>query len=285
MFEGFFGPSLPQQEEISAESVSAARRAGTRRICFATSHVNALKAVEAENYCGSISVPFLDTIGPIFRAQTDLDFFSSKISGYWRSIRDETEFRLIGTWVEQQGHRVFLKDCLALSIALGENMNADRSRTELGDLEYQAKYEQRDPAIEELVTLANATIDDLPYYCDADAICAVPASKEKSFDLPGILAQRLAAERDLLNLTPKCSWARTKPSLKNTDVTDKWAALENANLQIEPLEADELSVILLDDLSQSGTTMQYVAMKLQEAGVTRIYGLSMVKSRGDADNV
>lgn len=277
MFEDYFGPSLPQQEEISAESVSAAR-VGTRRICFATSHRNALKEDRFE-------IPFRDTIDPIFSKQTGLELRDSRFSGCWRPIEVQSEFRLISEWVDRQGVRVFLRDCLALSVALGENMNADRSRTELGDLEYQAKYERRDSAIEELAVLARVAIDDLPYFCDADAICAVPASSPNGFDLPGILAQRLAAARNLPDLTQTCSWERTKRSLKDTDVTEKWAALENANLQVEPMETEDLSVILLDDLYQSGTTMQYVAMMLQRAGVARIYGLSMVKSRGDTDNV
>ncbi len=43
-------------------------------------------------------------------------------------------------------------------------------------------------------------------------------------------------------------------------------------------------ILLLDDLYQSGITMQYVAMKLQKAGAEKIFGLSIVKSLNDTDN-
>ena len=45
------------------------------------------------------------------------------------------------------------------------------------------------------------------------------------------------------------------------------------------------SVILLDDLYQSGVTFQYVGMKLLSSGASRILGLSLVKGRGDRDNL
>ena len=43
-------------------------------------------------------------------------------------------------------------------------------------------------------------------------------------------------------------------------------------------------IILLDDIYQSGTTIQFVAMKLIEAGAKRIFGLTTVKARRNTDN-
>ena len=37
-------------------------------------------------------------------------------------------------------------------------------------------------------------------------------------------------------------------------------------------------IILVDDLYMSGTTLQYVAMKLKEAGARKVFGLCFVKS-------
>lgn len=44
------------------------------------------------------------------------------------------------------------------------------------------------------------------------------------------------------------------------------------------MNLERKNVILLDDLYMSGLSMQYVAMKLKEAGADRIFGLSIVKS-------
>lgn len=39
--------------------------------------------------------------------------------------------------------------------------------------------------------------------------------------------------------------------------------------------------MLVDDLYMSGITLQYVAMKLKEAGARKVYGLCLVKSFGN----
>ena len=36
--------------------------------------------------------------------------------------------------------------------------------------------------------------------------------------------------------------------------------------------------MLVDDLYNSGLTMQYVAMRLKELGVSRVFGVTLVKS-------
>ena len=46
----------------------------------------------------------------------------------------------------------------------------------------------------------------------------------------------------------------------------------------------EEKVLLVDDLYQSGITMQFVAMHLLGAGAEQVYGLALVKSRRDSDN-
>ena len=38
------------------------------------------------------------------------------------------------------------------------------------------------------------------------------------------------------------------------------------------------NVMLVDDLYNSGLTMQYVAMRLKELGVFRVFGVTLVKS-------
>ncbi len=45
------------------------------------------------------------------------------------------------------------------------------------------------------------------------------------------------------------------------------------------------TIILIDDKYQSGITIQYIAMKLQQAGAHEVYGLSFVKTLRDKDNV
>ena len=44
------------------------------------------------------------------------------------------------------------------------------------------------------------------------------------------------------------------------------------------LSLDGKVVLLVDDMYQSGVTMQYVAMKLKEAGAKRVFGICICKA-------
>lgn len=46
----------------------------------------------------------------------------------------------------------------------------------------------------------------------------------------------------------------------------------------EAVDLKGKNVMLVDDLYNSGLTMQYVAMRLKELGVSRVFGVTLVKS-------
>ena len=72
--------------------------------------------------------------------------------------------------------------------------------------------------------------------------------------------------------------------LKDIKLGEKWAAWDEAQLSFNGADISGKQVVLIDDEYQSGTTMQYIAMKLQEAGAYQVCGLSMVKAMRDKDN-
>ena len=84
------------------------------------------------------------------------------------------------------------------------------------------------------------------------------------------------------DLTADFAWKGQKPSLKETAFAEKWDALAKVGLKSKKVSVS--SVILLDDLYQSGITMQFVASHIISAGSKQVYGLSLVKSRRDSDN-
>lgn len=136
--------------------------------------------------------------------------------------------------------------------------------------------------IEKLVAVARSRIESLPYYRDADAICAVPPRPGKGFDLPTEVVERLANVLDIPDLTPQLQWKGAKPSLKETPFEEKWDAL--AGVGMKPAEISAKAVIVFDDLYQSGITIQFVASHLVRCGAKQIFGMTIVKSRGDQDN-
>ena len=160
----------------------------------------------------------------------------------------------------------------------------DGERTEIGTLEYRAKQCGDKDAVTTLARQCVDTIKDFPLYNDADLVCAVPPRPGKNFDLPSALASRVGVELGKGDITHHFSFGSQKMSAKSATLDDKWAAWEAAQLAFNGTDITDKRIILIDDKYQSGTTIQYIAMKLQEAGAGRIYGLCVVKTMRDTDN-
>ena len=103
------------------------------------------------------------------------------------------------------------------------------------------------------------------------------------------MSGRVADALEIIDLTDNFSRLGEAPAIKNMAETDKWDGLEKAELTLasgpKNLPKKGESVILLDDKYQSGTTMHYVAMQMQAAGIDGpILGLVAVKTLRDDDN-
>ncbi|RME42016.1 MAG: phosphoribosyltransferase [Chloroflexi bacterium] len=277
-------PEQVHQAPISRQSVEEMLAKSPRRICFASTHRNALRHDPGENWVGRFAVPFPNTVYPLFHADTGLELFENRRYGnWWRSIRTEEEYEKIGQWVDANRELVFLRDGLALSIALGEHMEEPGKRSEIGELEYRAKYNRDSSAIDALVARCETVIGRLPYYRDATGVCAVPPSPEKAFDLPSRLAGAVSERLGMRDLTNTIRWRSQKPSLKEVPFNEKWGTLEQVGLDCGHDVAGQ-RVILVDDMYQSGVTMHYVAMGLIASGAEHVYGLALAKALRDTDN-
>lgn len=278
---------------ITYERVLECRGRAPRRIDFARTRPDQPKRSTDPRWVGSFSVPFDKTIKPLFKAATGFDFIhktsvfhGKEMENYFLSIKTEDDFTRIQNWVAAQGTLVFLRDCLDLSLALDSNfVEVGGPYTTLGELEHKAKASQDADALETLGDLLINAIRDLPFYKDTKMVMAVPAAKEKLFDLPSVLAQRVAFTLSKEDLTSRFAFHGAKGQVKDCALEEEWLQLESADLRYTGSNLAGACVILIDDKYQSGTTMQYVAMKLQEAGAKRVYGISLVKTLRDGDNV
>lgn len=260
-----------------------------RRICFQTIHADQPKPSKAP-YAGTFNVPFFETVGRVFKSQLGLDLFENKKipGGFWRSLRNQDEFDRVSAWVKQQGSRVFIRDCLEMSIALGMNIVQSEvgpeGHTHLGTLEARAKAAPDEAALTELATAFADTIQDLPGYRDVRMVAAVPPRRGKPYDLPSELAARVAAALSLTNLTSCFQFISQKGTVKEARVEDKWLAWQQSGLTFSPALEGRPRVIVIDDKYQSGTTLQYVASVLRASGAGEIYGMCAVKTLRDTDN-
>jgi hypothetical protein len=280
----------PRYPPITREAFEASRGAdGPHRICFASTHAKQPCRLNYLHYVGALQLPFLQSAGVLAEAVFNCSFRpSQQFPGFWLPIATEPEFARVQAWTKAQGTRVFLKDCLDLSLALDVNLkdggSGPEGYTATGALEHAAKSRRDQQALSRLSDAFCETIRDLPRYRDARLIAAVPPRPGKDFDLPQSLAARVARKLSLEDLTSRFAFAGVKGTVKETSLAEKWRAWESACLTFAPPLSDEPSIILIDDKYQSGATLHFVASVLRAAGAGPIYGLCAVKTWRDTDN-
>lgn len=164
------------------------------------------------------------------------------------------------------------------------NFDSEKNLTVIGKLEQDAKYKRDQDAVIALSEIVADFVKQMPFYGSADIITAVPPREGKEFDLPTRLAQRVAKKLDA-KYCPAGKWLGEKGQLKAVPMDAKWDLLEAANFAPNSAQLGGKRVILIDDLYQSGCTLHFVGSKLRLSGAKRIFGLSLVKSWRDTDNM
>lgn len=233
----------------------------------------------------SFSVSFEETIRPIYEVMTGSKLiFSTKYHNYWHPLRNEDEIKKVESWVKSQGNRVFLKDSLFASIALSVYDSSEEKKG-LSLYFYTLKYCQwNDNLFGLVVNEFVRTIQELPFYNQCKYICAVPPrpGKQKR-DLPTEISKEVAKKLSIEDITEYFKYDGEKEQGKNLSRDEKWNAWENARLSCTK-NLENKDVILIDDLYQSGISVNFVGMALQKAGCGKICGLYIVKSLRDTDN-
>ena len=273
-----------KMDEITRDSVLAAHEQEPRRKCFADkSSISKYKG----GWKFSVKI---ESAQKIFEKQTGLTlYYSSKYKDYCLLTTDEREIEKIRKWEKSQGSLIFLRDCLTVSIAIDSNFanNTLGEYTTMGQLEHDGKYNLDQNAIFKISDRVSDIIQCLPYYKDADFVCSVPSTSYKNSDLPRNVTTLVSKKIGKQDVTAGFVFNGIKSSIKSIKYDDKWDVWENAQVSFENnsvFSDDDKTVILIDDKYQSGITMQYIAMKLQQAGAYEVYGLSFVKTLRDTDN-
>ena len=275
-------------QKITKNAVEALGDGRARRFSFAYEPHNKQPERRETSYdqVGVFRVPFCDTVESLFseEARLNLNKGNDNPPNCYRYIEDDDEFGRIQKWVRAQGTRVFIRDCLDLSIALDFNHPGNvKDYTRFGKAEHDAKHELHARSVTRLTAGFVEAIRSLPFYRDAGLICAVPAHPSKSYDLPRTLAAKIFEQLELEDITSQFAFKRRKKSAKDAEVGQKWDVWENCGLSFDKPLGDQ-PVILIDDKYQSGVSIQYVASKLYDAGASEVYGLCAVKTLRNTDN-
>lgn len=262
-------------QPITTKRILKITNLAPRKICF-SSQPNVLKKRSLNKSIGLFSVPFSESIRPIFEIETKIKLLydpAFDISGL--PIFNENDYAKIEEFIKKYSDIVFIRDCLDMSIALSE-IYIDEEITELGFLGYEAKYSVNNKAVQKIYKICSEWIVKLPFYTNADYICAIPSNQKGIESLPAKIVGKFK-KFPFKDISNAVSWINEKSGLKSTDYEMKLELLEARGLNID-VDLKGKIVILFDDLYQSGISMQFIAMKMKEAGASRIFGLSIVKS-------
>ncbi len=269
--------------KINIDNVLKLKDVRPKRICFETTHKDVLK-IKSDGTM-TIRFPFQETIKRLIEKDVGIvlndDNFSDSACYCYL---DERQYKAVHSWIEKHKEKVFLRDCLDLSIALSINKvdpSTDK-RTVIGEHEYQAKQKNDKTSIGILGNLALEAINDLPFYKDCRFITAVPSSNSTSLPCQ-IVSQICIKQNSLSDLTGNFSFANKKRNVKDASLEDKWKIWKDTGIQYNG-RIENQDIILLDDKYQSGVTIQYIAMILKNAGAKEVFGLSVVKTMRDTDN-
>jgi hypothetical protein len=172
---------------------------------------------------------------------------------------------------------------LSQAFVLGRNFTTPEGTTytDVGGLEYQAKYKADSASAARLAELLVEAIKAHPYYRLADNVAAVPGATGKTRHLPDDLAAAVSKETGMPLL--RLNYIGDPTPAKQLGVDDKIKARMNAFSVKTDVKGRR--IVLLDDLFQSGATMFSVARMLKTRGAEDVVGLACVKSWRDSDNV
>lgn len=269
---------------------------------------SALREPYDESTDWSVNFPFFETYGPAFdeycRALADsppIDRTPFERNDGTRVkytfLKDTTQEQLddIGAWIDLIGQYVGIRDFLRVSFALDytcEAGNPDNSRTKIARLRQEAKlYGAKDsPSTETLAAASRLAVACVKFieqsksYFSANAVIAVPRSDpSKKYSLPAFIAERIAQDLPFADLSESVKTTTARQEMKDTPADKRLSALEGTIGVLDTEAVKGKRILIVDDLYQSGTTMNYVGMLLLEAGASCVYGLACEKTCSNQD--
>ncbi len=154
----------------------------------------------------------------------------------------------------------------------------DTVRSNLGELVFQLKYRKNTDVIRKIAKMA---LVFLLRFKDLRALVPVPGSDPMSSFRPSFLvARELSQGLGVPVATPYLIKTLATPPLKGiADPRAREKALRGS-MRVADFRFEGQSVLLLDDLYRSGTTMRYATKLLREqGGVGTVYAVALTRTR------
>ena len=181
---------------------------------------------------------------------------------------------------------VSMLDAADESFAMGMHWYRDLDRrSDLGELVYQAKSYRRGSGNRRQANLLSerivAWLESNPRYRRADAVAPIPpGNADKDYDLPSLMARRVAHALGLRLL--QIGSARRSPQKGREEDLSRSVITGRFNV---PHGLAGLTVVLLDDLYDSGATITEGARALRAAGAHTVLALTATKTSSHCEGV
>lgn len=185
--------------------------------------------------------------------------------------------------------------CIALDFNYA-NFSYKEGRTEIGEAEYQLKYNAGNLNEEELKKYADILMNKMiGVYKECIqvgttlewSVSPMPATEQGKTKMAWLMAEELAMQLQLPFIEPLV--VCDKPQMKELTIQNKIETWEKIyyNNGVEIADTDKIrgkNIIVVDDLYQSGATMWEYAKFLKLLGARCVFGVVCVKSLKDSDN-
>jgi pyrimidine operon attenuation protein/uracil phosphoribosyltransferase len=209
---------------------------------------------------------------------------------------DISERERVETLLQVFQETVCIEDDLAETFALGYHTQMNPAggyvRTDFGNLVYQAKpyrgnfTKTRQRAADEIAEQMAQFMKCHPTYARAEIVAAIPSSATNQPNLPVYLAERLADHLGKENGTDLISKTRSTHPMKDcrtiqekiNNVKGAFALDHQGTARMQ-----DRSIILLDDIYQTGFTLNEVGYVLLASGVREVLGLVATKTAQDLE--
>lgn len=155
----------------------------------------------------------------------------------------------------------------------------DTTRSEMGELLYQLKYQQRPTVVSDIIAL----LDQIKGIETLDAIIPVPSSdKTRKFQPVELVASALAHKAGIPFMQDVLAKTDAATQVKNMqDMDSRIETLEQQLLLQNATGLQGLNILLLDDLYRSGATLQVATRLLYAAGCAKVNVLTLTKTRSN----
>ncbi len=212
---------------------------------------------------------------------------------YIYNVDEQTKNEVVAL-LETCVRHVFLDDdlteCFALNYHTVLELSGGYKRTNIGSLVYQAKPYGRKPtprnfrASEALSQQMITFIENHPSYKHSNVIVAAPPSRrDKPFDLPTTLVRNILDRYG--TMTDGTRWLiktrQTQPMKDCRTIPAKINNVRNAFTVSEGADFSNKTVLLVDDIYESGFTMNELGQVLFTAGAKCVLGLVGTKTGRD----